>query len=154
MSDDLKLNRLSRFHKHSPRLLLEEHSHCEVPAGCGGVVLRWRDAAAGQACELSLYTVADVQQVTLDGALLPTRRVILPYGTRVLAMSLRGIPRKAAIMFTLSSAPLHRGPDNRRVEPESLLRSAPGPTSGWSYSTTPPTDDRWRLDPSDLAGWA
>ena len=36
-----KLNGPDRYRKRSPRLVLEEHSHCEVPAGCGGVVLRW-----------------------------------------------------------------------------------------------------------------
>src|SRR5687768_6072864 len=40
---DLKLNGLSRYAKESPRLVLEEYGHCEVPAGCGGVVLRWRN---------------------------------------------------------------------------------------------------------------
>ena len=39
---ELKLNSISRSSKQSPRLVLEEHGHCEVPAGCGGVVLRWR----------------------------------------------------------------------------------------------------------------
>jgi hypothetical protein len=39
----LKLNGLSRYTKQSPRLVLEEYSHCEVPAGYGGVVLRWRN---------------------------------------------------------------------------------------------------------------
>jgi hypothetical protein len=43
---DKKLNSLDRFRKQSPRLVLEEHSHCEVPAGCGGVVLRWRNPLA------------------------------------------------------------------------------------------------------------
>jgi hypothetical protein len=37
---DLRLNSLSRYTKRSPEYVLEEHSHCEVPAGCGGVVLR------------------------------------------------------------------------------------------------------------------
>jgi sulfatase modifying factor 1 len=27
--------------------VLEAHSHCEVPAGCGGVVLQWRNPSAG-----------------------------------------------------------------------------------------------------------
>jgi hypothetical protein len=43
---DKKLNSLDRFRKQSPRLVLEEHSHCELPAGCGGVVLRWRNPLA------------------------------------------------------------------------------------------------------------
>ena len=36
MNKDLKLNRMGK-----KGLVLEEYSHCEVPAGCGGVVIRW-----------------------------------------------------------------------------------------------------------------
>lgn len=50
---ELKLNSISRFSKQSPRLVLEEHGHCEVPAGCGGVVLRWRGADDPIALKLS-----------------------------------------------------------------------------------------------------
>ena len=39
--DDLRVNTLHRFAKHSPTLILHEYSSCEVPAGCGGVVMRW-----------------------------------------------------------------------------------------------------------------
>jgi hypothetical protein len=34
---ELKLNDLDRYHKRSASLILQEYSHCEVPAGCGGV---------------------------------------------------------------------------------------------------------------------
>lgn len=40
-AEALSVNELARFTKNSPRLVLEQYSHCEVPAGCGGVVLRW-----------------------------------------------------------------------------------------------------------------
>ena len=43
-----QLNSLERFRKRSPRLLLEQYDSCEVPAGCGGVVLRWRDPHAAR----------------------------------------------------------------------------------------------------------
>ena len=32
---ELKLNTLGRYGKNASHLVLEEHSHCEVPAGCG-----------------------------------------------------------------------------------------------------------------------
>jgi hypothetical protein len=41
--DDLRLNTLHRFEKGAGRLTLREYSHCEVPAGCGGVVMRFLD---------------------------------------------------------------------------------------------------------------
>ncbi len=46
-SDELKLNTIGRFVKRSPCLALEQHNHCEVPAGCGGVVLRWFNPSRG-----------------------------------------------------------------------------------------------------------
>ena len=45
----LRINTLSRYRGRPPRLVLEEHNHCEVPAGCGGVVLRWRNFSDGNA---------------------------------------------------------------------------------------------------------
>jgi hypothetical protein len=41
MNADLSLNSIDRYRKRSNRLILEEHRSCELPAGCGGVVLRW-----------------------------------------------------------------------------------------------------------------
>jgi len=45
-SDDLRLNSLDRFRKSKSGLTLEVYSSCEVPAGCGGAVLRWRRPGA------------------------------------------------------------------------------------------------------------
>jgi hypothetical protein len=47
-SDDVRLNSLDAFTKKSPRFILEEHGGGEVPAGCGGVVLRWINPAAAE----------------------------------------------------------------------------------------------------------
>ncbi len=58
MADDkgLNLNNLDRYTKLSPRFVLEEYSHCEVPAGCGGIVLRWRNPEVGIPIEFWHYT--------------------------------------------------------------------------------------------------
>jgi len=61
-----KLNTLDRFRKQSERLVLEEHSHCEVPAGCGGVVLRWRDPFACLPLLVHLYSPGN-SELYLDG---------------------------------------------------------------------------------------
>ena len=74
---DKKLNSLERFRKQSPRLVLEEHSHCEVPAGCGGVVLRWRNPLAGLPLLVHFYAPGkstlylDGREVTQIGNDLP-----------------------------------------------------------------------------------
>jgi hypothetical protein len=47
MSGEQRLNSLDRFRKQPGRLVLEEHSHCQVPAGCGGGVLRRRNPQEG-----------------------------------------------------------------------------------------------------------
>src|SRR5262245_59385715 len=63
---DQKLNSLDRFRKQSDRLVLEEHSHCEVPAGCGGVVLRWRNPFAALPLLVYLYSPGKTE-LSLDG---------------------------------------------------------------------------------------
>src|SRR5262245_21721062 len=52
---DEKLNSLDRFRKRSDRLVLEHHSHCEVPAGCGGLVMRWRNPLVALPLLIRLY---------------------------------------------------------------------------------------------------
>jgi hypothetical protein len=60
-SDDLRLNELQRYRKTSGRLALKVHSHCEVPAGCGGVVLRWRRPGAPIGIALFSYVSGSVE---------------------------------------------------------------------------------------------
>ena len=74
---ELRLNSI-RFDKQSPRLTLEEHSHCEVPAGCGGVVLRWRQRTTIP-LEIWLHVVGEFQAF-LDGKSLISGRPLLEQG--------------------------------------------------------------------------
>lgn len=92
--DDLKLNSLNRFAKKSTRLALQEYSHCEVPAGCGGVVLRWTDPAEGLAAIVRAM-LAGRYTGFLDGAQLDTARAVIPYGEHVLALGLERDPPAA-----------------------------------------------------------
>ena len=84
MDEELELNTLHRLRKHSGRLILEEHGSCEVPAGCGGLVLRWLNPA--QECYL-LFTVFPRRplQLFLDGIRLQSSAVTVPVGRHVLA---------------------------------------------------------------------
>ncbi len=61
---DLTINELSRFEKRSGRVILEAYSHCEVPAGCGGVVLRYSDVFASVPMTLRMAT-GSVESATL-----------------------------------------------------------------------------------------
>jgi hypothetical protein len=83
--DDLRLNELQRYQKTSNRLALEVHSHCEVPAGCGGVVLRWRRPDAEIGIAFTSYLSAPSEGFFLDGKPLPEQRVSVPPGEHVLS---------------------------------------------------------------------
>ena len=124
--DDLKLNTLHRFVKHSPRLVLHEYSHCEVPAGCGGVVLRWYDPRAGAPA-----TVRTTDgEVWLDGVALASSRVQLAPGQHVLAVHGRG-PHV--------SARLDADEDNELLSGAQFRYVAHDPGPGWQ---APDYDDR------------
>jgi hypothetical protein len=99
--DDLRLNSLDRFAKTSPRFILEEHSHCEVPAGCGGVVLRWIDPAAGLPVLLDVFHAATAT-LAIDGAVVTTSRVLLAPGRHVLSLEFPALPDARRGLFILA----------------------------------------------------
>jgi hypothetical protein len=115
--DDLRINTLHALSKRSPRVVLEEHSHCEVPAGCGGVVLRWRDPAEGAPMVLSVACAGSVD-ARLDDRLIPTGFLTVPPGRHVLILEIRGAPAPSPLCVALA-------PQNDRDRP--LYRSAVGP---------------------------
>ena len=63
---DLKLNSLARYAKRSPDLILEELSQCEIPAGCGGVVLRWWNPKQGVPVTIWVHSQGG-REMGLDG---------------------------------------------------------------------------------------
>ena len=91
MTDDdsagLRLNRLHRFKKTSARLALEVHSHCEVPAGCGGVVLRWRAVDEPVGVRFFVQLGRKDFTATVDGAALTEMRTTLSPGAHVLTLA-------------------------------------------------------------------
>lgn len=119
MDDDeaLRLNKLHRFAKYSPKLVLHEYSHCEVPAGCGGVVLRWLDPSTGRPCIVELGVAGLRGSVWLQGEPVPSAICNVKDGACVLAVELtRGETREPA---ELGAQPftVHVRPDGQwRVE--------------------------------------
>ena len=87
-ADDLRINTLHRFAKHSPRLTLREYSHCEVPAGCGGVVLRWTDPSDGLVAFVRLESPNANVDAWLDGTEILTSTQALGTSAHVLAVHL------------------------------------------------------------------
>jgi len=136
--DDLKINTLHRFAKHSPRLVLHEYGHCEVPAGCGGVVLRWIDPTLGKPATVRVSN----GDVWLDGVELPTSRTQLVPGPHLLAIHGSDVQVSVVLddhnQHDLSVAAVWR-----------CTQTEPGP--GWQAVTF---DDRpWRTDVPGGEAW-
>jgi hypothetical protein len=140
--DDLRINTLHRFAKHSPRIILHEYSHCEVPAGCGGVVLRWIAPEQGSPAELRLSTLRSRTTTWFDGDKLETSLFMLKPGGHVVAVHLRSEDASRVQPFTFQ---IHY---DRRGRPDVLARSSPV----WRAVTTRPPDD-WSARDFDDRGW-
>lgn len=141
--DDLRLNTLHRFAKHSPRLVLHEYSHCEVPAGCGGVILRWYDREQGAPAMVRVRGEEIEADCWLDGAPLASSFAILGAGPRVLAVHVRrsqpsAVPRPFTVAITFDD-----DDDN------DLLAHRP---SRWRAAAAAPAEG-WTLLGFDEAGW-
>src|SRR5262245_50720143 len=87
--DDLRLNTLHRFAKHSPKLVLHEYGHCEIPAGCGGLVMRWYDPTTGSPALIRVDVNNAEASCWLDGELLTTSLAHLRAGPHVIAVHFR-----------------------------------------------------------------
>jgi hypothetical protein len=149
---DLKLNSLGRYGKNSPRLVLEEHSHCEVPAGCGGVVLRWRNPNSGLPFLLHLFG-SGKGSILLDGAAPSSGRPLISFGEHVLSLAATDFVPGT---FVLGFAAIHdesrfslrvSHPSERKI---SILSAADG---SWKYVTTEPGDDAWTCPGFDDSHW-
>lgn len=142
--EDLRINTLHALTKRSPRVVLEEHSHCEVPAGCGGVVLRWRDPLAGVPAVVRVASLGQLE-ATIDGAPLTNSWVQLAVGRHVVAVHLTGLPPgPSPFCFALTRQP---------VEPEDPpVIALSGPGVDWRVHPDPPAT--WRSPDHDLSDWA
>jgi hypothetical protein len=152
MPDDVKLNSLSRYSKQSPRLVLEEYSHCEIPAGCGGVVLRWRKPdqefaivfRSGARNGRTPYVGLDGQDT--DHA---SKHMLKP-GTHVLAIQKAEVdPSKPVLLFAAQVEAQYQ----RILELQgdtSLLSLGDG---SWKYSLAPQADEAWQAPDFDDSAW-
>jgi hypothetical protein len=153
MADEQRLNSVERFRKQPGRLVLEEHSHCEVPAGCGGVVLRWRNPTSPIPVTVTLYTPVKAA-CSIDGAPLQTALVYLPPGPHVLAVAVENADLSAGLlMFAATHDPKHyqRGAPGEVVErPLKVLSEADG---SWKFTLRRPAGDDWLTPSFDDRDW-
>jgi hypothetical protein len=151
---ELKLNSISRYAKGSSRLVLEEHGHCEVPAGCGGVVLRWRNQNQSLPVEMWVHTNGE-REFFLDGAHPSSGRPLLSYGEHVLAFRISGFdPQSGLLMFAGfydEKEMVHVELSHRIGERIYILSVVDG---SWKYSLVEPFDDTWKVIEFDDSTWA
>jgi hypothetical protein len=149
---NLNLNSLSRYSKQSPRLVLEEHGHCEVPAGCGGVVLRWINPHEELPIIMNLHRNGELE-VYLDGSPLSSARPLVKYGQHTLAFRATGFNTDYGLLMFVaiySERDSYVGvipPDNAHP----LIVSVPDGT--WKYLLTEPPDDSWMHNGYDDSKW-
>ena len=138
MDREPELNSLDRYVKSSPRYVLEEHSHCEVPAGCGGVVLRWRDRFTAIQIEVALAVVGEARtEVRIDNEGPRTVRPLLAPGRHVLVIRVE--PAAPILVWTTSA------------DVEGPLLWTPGST--WRWSADEPEPAAWTDADLDVSAW-
>jgi hypothetical protein len=151
MAKKQKLNSLDRFRKDPGRLVLEVHGHCEIPAGCGGVVLRWRNPLASMSVLVHLYAPV-AARVFLDGTELKETLIDLPSGLHVLAVHLSGVDLgKGFLMFVAQRDDRPSSPAPSRVE-EAPLRVLSVADGTWNYTLAEP-DEAWTRLGFDSSAW-
>ncbi len=151
MSDEQRLNSLNRFRKDPGQLILEEHSHCEVPAGCGGVVLRWRTRAVLPVI-IWCYQ-SESGKWFLDGAELTNGRVDLPAGRHVLACAFPAVDPSSALILLAATENLRPGASTSPVETaRQPLKVVSAEDGSWKYTLEEPDND-WALPSFDAGNW-
>jgi hypothetical protein len=153
MASGQDLNSLSRFRKQSGRLVLEEHSHCEVPAGCGGVVLRWRNPFAAVPLTIRLYTPVPAA-CFLDGAEVLTGRVDLAPGRHAMALALENADLSVGLLLF---AAVHPGTTTERPAPGEVIETPVGVLTAddgtWKCTLDGPVSDEWKAPAFDDHAW-
>jgi hypothetical protein len=155
MTDDdelFRLNSLHRFTKHS-RLVLEAHSHCEVPAGCGGAVLQWLNPEQGAPVRVKMQSSWYVDASFIDGARLNSSGVRVLPGAHVLAFTVRPSAQRKGISVP---RPWVMANMTRRTAAQEDQRIPEGCTladGSWRMTEVEPAPE-WNLASFDDSGWA
>lgn len=146
MSDDLSLNSIDRYRKRSSRLILEEHSSCEVPAGCGGVVLRWGRPDGGIPVSMLVNHLGE-SEIHCGGELRTNGRFLLPFGPGVIALHLT--KRDATFDWLIVTTRHHSA--SWRADRREIPELSTSDDRSWLATTTQPSDDWTRIEFDDSA---
>jgi hypothetical protein len=146
MAREPEVNSVDRYIKSSPRFVLEEHGHCEVPAGCGGVVLRWRNRFTSIPVEfVGAVLGADNWDLRIDNLELTSTRPLLAPGRHVVTLQVQGVIDGEFAVFLWATSP--------DVGDDPLLWT-PGPRGSWRASGTEPDSAAWTDPDFDVSRWA
>jgi hypothetical protein len=153
MADEQELNSVDRFRKKSDRLLLEEYSHCEVPAGCGGVVFRWRNPFSTIPIRFTFYCPVQTS-VLVDGVESSSTHIDLIPGKHVLGLHLSKAPLDKGLLFFACSL---------EDDTYKTFQGIAGKIKAWSFATRPDKswkfslvapDEKWLSPDFDDSQWA
>jgi hypothetical protein len=153
MAEEPLLNSIDRFRKRPERIVLEEHGHCEIPAGCGGVVLRWRNPQTAVPVTIHLYTPAKIA-CFIDGAPLQTGRIDLAPGMHVFSVHFEKVDLSVGLMMVAAK---HDPKEYQRtlptavIEPPFTLVSAADRT--WKFTLSDPGSESWKSLEFDDVSW-
>jgi hypothetical protein len=165
MADELNLNSISRYRKQSPTLVLEEFGHCEVPAGCGGVVLRWTDSRLGLSMSIQtfVYHGPDDAEKTrrrrsrflLDAQPVRTSRPFVPFGEHVFAIEVMDVAPEGIAMMFAAATDGHFTHGSRLAGPEATLacRVLTAADGSWLCTYQEPPDESWMRPGFAATGW-
>lgn len=148
---DLNLNSLGRYAKQSSRLILEQHSHCEVPAGCGGVVLRWRSEISELPVYVNLFS-SGKSKLFIDGQSPDSAQAMISFGDHMLSLVLEEAPKDGILAVSVVHEASRVLLNSKQVgEVVNVLSDA---DDTWKSTTVKPADDQWMKNGFDDSSWA
>ena len=152
--EDLKLNNLPRFSKSSRRLVLREYSNCEVPAGTGGVVFRWKKSDNPVAFEMLLFIPGEFE-LLIDGTPSQSACPLLERGEHVLSLIISNFKSKYGLLLfagkTGETGIAYK--EKKFYEGDRRERVLSLPDSSWKYLLSPPTNESWTELNFDDSAW-
>jgi len=151
--EDPNLNSLSRYSKKSKRYILEAQSSCEVPAGCGGLVLRWRDPKKGVPVTFRIYAGGSFR-FFLDAQPLSSGRPIVSFGEHVISIAVSDFdPTRLVLLFAAQYEEKGAGIGYAGRSAAGRLCFISAPDGSWKYSTVEPRNSSWQQAGFDDSTW-
>lgn len=152
--EDLKLNDIPRFSKSSRNLVLREYNNCEVPAGCGGVVFRWKKPDKIVAFQMDSFILGEFK-LLIDGTPPQSACTLLERGKHILSLVISDIQSSnGLLLFVGKSGESGKGAYHERFhEGDRKERVLSLPDSSWNYSLSPPMDESWTNLKFDDSTW-